>query len=47
MKMHTVFEVYDGDGKYVGYYLYNEESLASKRASELGGHYVKTKMLFG
>lgn len=47
MTTHTIFEVYDKNDNYVGYYLYNEETLAKKRADELGGHYVKTKALFG
>ena len=39
----TVFEVYDENGKYVGYFLESEEGLANLWAYEHNGTYKKVK----
>ena len=47
MKVITVFEIYDKDNKYMGFFLPDEETKAKARAKAIGGHYQKSYRVVG
>lgn len=38
IKRYMVYEVYDSENKYIGYFPKKEKDLAEKRAKEIKGH---------
>lgn len=47
MKKITVFEIYDKNNKYMGFYLHDEETKAATRAKAIGGRYQKSYRVVG
>ena len=47
LKNFTVFEVYDSNDQYKGFYLANEEQLAKQYSENINGYYTEATRTMG